>query len=100
MKLFDLLAKSDPSAPYAGELWTHAQPVGHEFGARSAILVVDLEATCSHADPDFDMETIEIWRVLDRRRWLIARSFSVVRVPGCESAAHCVLHEPDRHQAG
>lgn len=60
MKLADLLAQSDPSAPYDGEVSAHAQPVGREFGARSAILVVDLEATCSDADPDFDMETIEI----------------------------------------
>lgn len=41
-------------------VWAHTQPVGREFGARSAILVVDLEATCSDADPAFDMETIEI----------------------------------------
>ncbi len=60
MKQADLLAQSDPSAPSAGEVWAHAQPVDFEFGARAAILVVDLEATCSGTDPDFDMETIEI----------------------------------------
>jgi inhibitor of KinA sporulation pathway (predicted exonuclease) len=60
MKLADLLTRSDPSAPHANEVWAHAQPLGREFGARSAILVVDLEATCSDAEPAFDIETIEI----------------------------------------
>ncbi|SOE63530.1 hypothetical protein SAMN05414139_02326 [Burkholderia sp. D7] len=32
-KLADLLAQCDPSAPYAGEVWAEAQPVGREFGA-------------------------------------------------------------------
>ena len=59
-KLADQLAQCDPSAPYAGEVWPHARPVGCEFSARAAILVVDLEATCAESDPDFDMETIEI----------------------------------------
>jgi len=43
--LADPIAQCDPSAPLA---------------ARAAILVVDLEATCSDTDPAFDMETIEI----------------------------------------
>ena len=59
MKLTDLLAQSDPSVPYAGEAWAHAERVDREFGAGSATLLVDLEATCSDADPAFDMETIE-----------------------------------------
>lgn len=58
--LADRLAQSDPSAPYAGEVCPHFQPMGREFGVRATILVVDLEATCSDTDPDFDMETIEI----------------------------------------
>jgi hypothetical protein len=58
--LVDRFAQCDPSAPYAGEVWPHVQPVGREFGTRAAILVVDLEATCSDTDPAFDMETIEI----------------------------------------
>lgn len=33
LKLADLLAQCDPSAPYAGEVWADAQPVGREFGA-------------------------------------------------------------------
>ncbi|PRX34377.1 hypothetical protein B0G75_102409 [Paraburkholderia sp. BL18I3N2] len=33
LKLADLLARYDPSAPYAGEVWAEAQPVGREFGA-------------------------------------------------------------------
>ena len=32
-KLADLLARCDPSARYAGEVWAKAQPVGREFGA-------------------------------------------------------------------
>jgi len=31
--LADLLAQCDPSAPYAGEVWPEAQPVGWEYGA-------------------------------------------------------------------
>jgi hypothetical protein len=31
--LADLIAQCDPSAPYAGEVWPEAQPVGREFGA-------------------------------------------------------------------
>jgi hypothetical protein len=33
LKLADLLAQCDPSAPYAGEVWAEAQPVGREYGA-------------------------------------------------------------------
>jgi hypothetical protein len=33
LKLADLLAQCDPAAPYAGEVWADAQPVGSEFGA-------------------------------------------------------------------
>jgi inhibitor of KinA sporulation pathway (predicted exonuclease) len=60
MKLADLLTRSDPSAPHTGEAWAPAHPVGCAAGTRSAILVVDLEATCADADPAFDIETIEI----------------------------------------
>ncbi|MFM0005743.1 hypothetical protein PQR57_32675 [Paraburkholderia dipogonis] len=43
-----LLAQCDPSAPYAGEVWPEAQPVGHEFGAP---LKID-EATIDSAARD------------------------------------------------
>lgn len=33
LKLADLLAQYDPAAPYAGEVWPEAPPVGPEFGA-------------------------------------------------------------------
>lgn len=33
LKLADLLVQCDPNAPYAGEVWAEAQPVGGEFGA-------------------------------------------------------------------
>ncbi|MGF6727581.1 hypothetical protein P3T43_006973 [Paraburkholderia sp. GAS41] len=33
LKLANLLAQCDPSAPYAGEVWAEAQPVGREFDA-------------------------------------------------------------------
>jgi hypothetical protein len=32
-RLADLLAQCHPAAPYAGEVWPEAQPVGREFGA-------------------------------------------------------------------
>jgi len=47
-KLPDLLAQHDPSAPYAGEVWAEAQPVGREFGAP---LKID-EATVDRAARD------------------------------------------------
>jgi hypothetical protein len=37
LKLADLLAQCDPSAPYSGEVWVDAQPVGREFGAPSKV---------------------------------------------------------------
>lgn len=48
LQLADLLAQCDPSAPYAGEVWADAQPVGREFGAP---LTVD-EATIDRAARD------------------------------------------------
>ncbi|MFM0342452.1 hypothetical protein [Paraburkholderia fungorum] len=33
LKLADLLAQYDPAAPYTGEVWADAQPLGREFGA-------------------------------------------------------------------
>jgi hypothetical protein len=33
LTLADLLAQCDASAPYAGEVWANAQPVGREFAA-------------------------------------------------------------------
>jgi hypothetical protein len=33
LRLADLLAKCDPAAPYAGEVWAEVPPVGREFGA-------------------------------------------------------------------
>jgi hypothetical protein len=35
-KLADLLAQCDPSAPYAGEVWSDVAPVGREFGAHTS----------------------------------------------------------------
>lgn len=47
----DPLAQYDPSAPYAGEVWPEAQPVGREF---SASLKIDEAAIdrAAHDNPD------------------------------------------------
>jgi hypothetical protein len=41
--LADLLAQCDPSAPYAGEVWSEFAPVGREFGAHTSDAPMPLE---------------------------------------------------------
>lgn len=61
LTLADQLAHCDPSAPYAGEVWADAQPVGREFGAHASPAATLLERLRGSVRRDDHDPTDPVW---------------------------------------
>jgi hypothetical protein len=64
LKLANLLAQCDPSAPYAGEVWAKAQPVGREFAAPVGETATPLERLRGTAR-SYDNPSDPVWPLDD-----------------------------------
>lgn len=65
LKLADLLAQYDLSAPYAGEVWAEAPPVGRESGAPVSDAETPLERLRGTVQR-YDNPTDPVWPLNDQ----------------------------------
>jgi hypothetical protein len=72
--LADLLAQCDPSAPYAGEVWPEAPPVGREFGAPLKIDEAVIERGIADSDAGRGKPAEEVFDRLEAKYQAMANS--------------------------